>query len=124
MGKEFSGYMYNCCALETTTTLLINYAQSPSPTLYDSMTAAHQAFLSLTVSQTLPKFIHVRCVGDVIRPSHPLTPSSPSALDLSQQLTRFQYKKVKQNKTKQQPTNQKTLLSKDAADAVAVLLLS
>ena len=84
---------------------LCSVAQS-WPTLYDSRTAAHQAFLSLTVSQTLPKFIHVHCSGDVIQPSHPLTPSSPSALDLSQQLTRFQYKKVKKKKKTNQPTNQ------------------
>ena len=27
---------------------------------------------------------HVHCIGDAIQPSHPLTPSSPSALNLSQ----------------------------------------
>ena len=28
--------------------------------------------------------VHVHCIGDAIQPSHPLTPSSPSALNLSQ----------------------------------------
>ena len=28
--------------------------------------------------------VHVHCIGDAVQPSHPLTPSSPSALDLSQ----------------------------------------
>ena len=47
---------------------------------------------------TLPEFIPVRCVGDAIQPPHPLTPSSPSALNLSQHFTIFQYKKVKKKK--------------------------
>ena len=40
----------------------------------------------LPVPHHLPEFadIHVRCIGDAVQPSHPLTPSSPSALDLSQ----------------------------------------
>ena len=44
-------------------------------------TAAHQASLF-----HLPKFaqVHVHCIGDAIQPSHPLRPSSPSALNLSQ----------------------------------------
>ena len=28
--------------------------------------------------------IHIHCIGDAIQPSHPLRPSSPSALNLSQ----------------------------------------
>ena len=40
-------------------------------------TAAHQASLSFTISQSLPKFMS-------IQRSHPLMPSSPSALSLSQ----------------------------------------
>ena len=40
----------------------------------------------LPVPPHLPKCaqVHVRCIGDAIQPSHPLTPSSPSALNLSQ----------------------------------------
>ena len=37
----------------------------------------------IALPQHLPKFaqIHVHCIGDVIQPSHPLMPSSPSALN-------------------------------------------
>ena len=40
----------------------------------------------------LPKFaqVHVHWIGDAIQPSHPLTPSSPSALYLSQHQGLFQ----------------------------------
>ena len=44
-------------------------------------TAACQASLSLTISQFAQ--IHVHCIGHAIWPSHPLMPSSPSALNLS-----------------------------------------
>ena len=44
-------------------------------------TAACQASLSLTSSRSLPK---VMSISDAVQPSHPLTPSSPSALRLSQ----------------------------------------
>ena len=42
----------------------------------------------LPVPHHLPKFdqVHVHCISDAIQPSHPLTPSSPSALSLSQGL--------------------------------------
>ena len=57
-------------------------------------TAACQASLFLTISQSLPKFIFiascsVNYIG--IQPSHPLTPSSPSALNLSQHQGLFQW---------------------------------
>ena len=40
----------------------------------------------LAVPHHLPEFAQVRvnCIGDAIQPSHPLIPSSPSALNLSQ----------------------------------------
>ena len=40
----------------------------------------------LPVPHHLLKFaqVHVHCISDAIQPSHPLTPSSPSALNLSQ----------------------------------------
>ena len=44
-------------------------------------TAARQAFLSITNSQSL--LAHVRRVGDAIQPSHPLSSSSPPAFSLS-----------------------------------------
>ena len=53
------------------------------------LTAAHQASLTPT---HLPNFaqVHVHCIGDAIQPSHPLTPSYPSALSLSQHQGLFQ----------------------------------
>ena len=35
--------------------------------------------------------VHVHCISDAIQPSHPLTPSSPSALNLSQHQGLFQW---------------------------------
>ena len=52
------------------------------PTVATPWTAAHQTSLSLTISQSLPKF-QVHCIDDAIQPSHPLTTSS-SALNLYQ----------------------------------------
>ena len=60
------------------------------PTLCDPMTAAHQASLSLTISRSLPTF-NSHCLGDAIQPPHPLTPSSPSALNPSQHQGLFQW---------------------------------
>ena len=53
-------------------------------------TAACQASLSLTISQSLLKFMSIPSV-DAIQPSHPLMPSSPSALNLSQHQGLFQW---------------------------------
>ena len=43
--------------------------------------------------QRLPKFaqVYAHSIGDAIQPSHPLMPSSPSALSLSQHQGLFQY---------------------------------
>ena len=40
----------------------------------------------LSVPHHLPKFaqVHIHCIGDAIQPSHPLMPSSPPDLNLSQ----------------------------------------
>ena len=53
----------------------------------------HCSTPGLPVPHHLPKFAqgHVCCIGDAIQPSHPLTPSSPSALSLSQQQGLFQW---------------------------------
>ena len=61
--------------------------QSPSHVwLFTTLwTAARQASLSLTISQSLPKFI-----GDAVQSSHPLKPSS-TALNLSQHQGLFQW---------------------------------
>ena len=46
----------------------------------------------LPVPHHLPKFaqVHVHCISDSIQMSHPLIPSSPSALSLSQHQGLFQ----------------------------------
>ena len=46
----------------------------------------------LPVPHHLPEFaqVHVHCIGDAIQPSHSVTPSSPSALNLSQLQGLFQ----------------------------------
>ena len=53
-----------------------------------SWTAACQASLSLTISQFAQ--VHFHCISDAIKPSHSLTHSSLSALDLSQHHGLFQ----------------------------------
>ena len=35
--------------------------------------------------------VHIHCISDAIQPSHPLTPSSPSALNLAQHQGLFQW---------------------------------
>ena len=47
---------------------------------------------SLLVPHHLLEFaqVHVCCISDVVQPSHPLMPSSPSALNLSQHQELFQ----------------------------------
>ena len=52
-------------------------------------TAAHQASLSITYSQSLLKLIH--WVSDAIQPSHPLSSPSPPAFNLSQHQGLFQW---------------------------------
>ena len=59
------------------------------PTLCDPMDCSMPG---LPVPHHLPKFaqVHVHCFSDAIQPSHPLTPSSSSALNLSQHQGLFQ----------------------------------
>ena len=59
------------------------------PTLCDSMDYSTPG---LSVPHHLPKFaqVHVHCIGDAIQPSHPLMPSSPSALNPLQHQRVFQ----------------------------------
>ena len=72
--------------------LFVNIVQSPRCVLLFATpwTAAHQASLSLTISQSLPKFMPI-VIGDAIQPSHPLSPSSPSASSPSQHKGLFQW---------------------------------
>ena len=52
----------------------------------DSLWPQGLSMPGLPVPPHLPKCaqVHVHCIGDAIQPSHPLTPSSPSSLNLSQ----------------------------------------
>ena len=70
---------YNCCCCSV--------AQS-CPTLCNPMDCSTPG---LSVPH-LPKFaqVHVHCISDAIQPSYPLTPSSDSALNLSQHQGLFQ----------------------------------
>ena len=63
-------------------------AQSCS-TLCDPMDCS---MAGLPVSHHLPEFaqVHVHCISDAVQPSHPLMPSSPSFLSLSQHQGLFQ----------------------------------
>ena len=56
------------------------------PVMSDSCDPTDCSTPGLSVPFHLPKFdqVHVHCIGDVILQSHPLTSSSPSALNLSQ----------------------------------------
>ena len=58
----------------------------------DSATPRTAACQGLPVSDHLPEFaqVHVHCISDAVQPSHPLVPSSPSALNLSQHWGLFQ----------------------------------
>ena len=58
--------------------LLFSYV----PLFATPWTAAHQAFLSFTISKSLLKLMH--WVGDAIQPSRPLSSPSPPAFNLSQ----------------------------------------
>ena len=61
------------------------------PVMSDSATP-QTAVCQASVPHHLSKFaqVHVHCIGDAIQPSYPLTPSSPSALNLSQHQGLFQ----------------------------------
>ena len=54
-------------------------------------TAAHQASLSITISQSLFKLIRVHGIGDTIQLSHPVLSPSPPAFNLSQHQGLFQW---------------------------------
>ena len=69
------------------------------PTLCNPMDCSMSG---LPVPHHLPKFaqVHVHCIHDAIQPSHPLTPSSPSALNLSQHQELFQWVNCSHQMTK------------------------
>ena len=53
-------------------------------------TAARQTSLSFSISRSLLKLMSIESVSDAIQPSHPLSPLSPPALNLSQHQNLFQ----------------------------------
>ena len=74
-------YWLHCCCCSVT---------QSCPTLCDPMDCSTPG---LPVPHHLPEFAqhHVHCIGDAVQPSHPLTPSSPSALNFSQHQELFQW---------------------------------
>ena len=56
------------------------------PTLYNPMDYRHEAPLSFTISWSLLKLMSIEfeSISDTIQPSHPLSPSPPLTLNLSQ----------------------------------------
>ena len=66
-----------------------------SPVVSDSLQSHGLSMPGFSVPHHLPKFaqVHVHCISDAIRPSHSLTPSSPSVLSLSQHQGLFQWHK-------------------------------
>ena len=69
------------------------------PTLCDPMDCSTPG---VPVPHHLPSFsqVHVHCIGDAIHLSQPLMPSSPSALDLSQHQSFFQWVTCLHQRTK------------------------
>ena len=64
---------------------------SPIQLFVTPWTAACQASLSITSSQSLFKLIHVHRVSDATQPSLPLSSPSPIAFDLSQHQSLFKW---------------------------------
>jgi len=71
-------YIY-CCYCSVT---------QPSPTLCNPMDCSMPGLPSLTISWRLAQ-VHVHHINDAIQLYHPLTPSSPSTLNLSQHQSLF-----------------------------------
>ena len=101
---DFIGKCYSFLSLSMTGRFLIDYhyqaekvplcccccsVAQPCPALCDTMDCSTPG---VPVPHHLPEFaqVHVHCIGDAIQPSHPLAPSSPSALNLSQHQGFFQ----------------------------------
>ena len=76
---------------EFTLSFLVVVVQPPSYVwLCDHMNCSTTG---LPIPHHLPKFVqvHVHCIGNAIQPSHPLIPSSPSVLSLSQHQGLYQW---------------------------------
>ena len=68
------------------TILLLWWWLLSHPNVSDSLQPHGEQQASSAVPHRLLQFdqVHVHCISDAIQPSHSLTPSSPSALSLSQ----------------------------------------
>ena len=82
-------FFKHCCCSVTQSCLTLCYPMECST-------------LGLSVPHHLPKFaqVHVDCIGDAIPLSHPLTPSLPSVLSLSQHRELFQWVNCSHQMTK------------------------
>ena len=84
------------CFQTYTDKIITAFVQSPScvQLFMTPCTVARQASLSLTISQSSHSHsraqVCIHCFGGTVQPSHPLMPSSPSALNLSQHQGLFQ----------------------------------
>ena len=82
MQPSFGGLIWICFLWTFYMNLIVVVFQSPNHVwlFATPWTAARQASLSTTPH--LPKFaqIYVQWISDAVQPTHPLTPSSPSAL--------------------------------------------
>ena len=76
---KYTYTMEYCCSVAQSCLILCNPMDCSTP--------------GLPVPHHLPESVqdYVHCIGDAIQPTHPLTPSSPSALDLSQYQGFFQW---------------------------------
>ena len=74
-----SEFNHCCCSVTQLCPTLCNPMDCSTPGLH--------------VPHHLPKFVqvHIHLIGDALQPSHPLMPSSPSALNLSQKQGLFQW---------------------------------
>ena len=85
------GALIACCECKTcSTTDQFSSVTQSCPTLFDPMDCSTPGLL---VHHQLPEFTqtHVHRVSDAIQPSHPLSPPSPPALNLSQHQGLFQW---------------------------------
>ena len=84
LGWQHSSFLLLCCSV----TQVVSNSLRP-----------HGLYARPPFPHCLPEFaqVHVHCTGVAIQPSHPLMPSSPSALNLSQHQGLFQWSSDDQN---------------------------
>ena len=75
-------------AFDVYSLLLLFFSHQVIANSDSTWTVAHQASLYLSISRNLPQFMSIE--SGTIQPSHPLSPSSPSAFNLSQHQGLFQ----------------------------------